>query len=191
MDAVLISGERLLLPLCLPSNDTDVLNILTYSFPTGKYSLSPSNPSVPPPWPISASSQHPAVRGPLPLFLYNLVKWLCGAPGGRKSSRIKELEKGHVGQGLNGCLWQSSTLAAGHCCAQCWPLGSDHQALPTPAPRPGSLLQERTATGNNRKTWGIKMDSFQLKLPYFNFVSYQWQTKVHGSLTDKKMSFWA
>lgn len=72
MDAVLISDERLSLPLCLPSNDnTDVLNILTYSFPTGKCSPSPSNPSVPPPWPVSVSFQHPAVGG-MPLSLYNL-----------------------------------------------------------------------------------------------------------------------
>lgn len=68
---------------------------------------------------------------------------------------------------------------------------ASHRALPTPVPQPGSLLQEKIATGNKRKTWGIKMDSFQLKLPYCNFVSYQWQTKVHGSLTDKEMSFWA
>lgn len=73
MDAVLISGQRLLLPLCLSSNNnTDVLNIPTYSFPTGKCSPSPSAPSMPPPWPVSVSSQHPAVGGGQPLSLYNL-----------------------------------------------------------------------------------------------------------------------
>lgn len=156
MDAVLISGERLLFPLCLPSNDnTDVLNILTYSFPAGKCSLSPSHPSVSPPWPVSASSQQSAVRG-LPLFLYNLncqmalwdSRWV------KKSSRIKELGKGQVGLSLAGWLWQSSTLAAGHCRARRWPLGSHHRALPTPAPRPGSCCRRRLPQGITEKPEG-------------------------------------
>lgn len=39
-DAILISGERLSLPLFPKKDNTDSLNIFTYSFQTGRFTFS-------------------------------------------------------------------------------------------------------------------------------------------------------